>query len=154
MFPSSLSKDMLDLLQLLQKNEVEFLVCGGHAVCFYGYPRMTMDFDLLIKPNETNAERLIQSLLEFGFGGVGELKKELFCQRGTVFTLGVQPNQIDLLTSVSSQSEEEVFSHQVLGEMEGLSLNFISYNDLIRAKKEAGRLKDQLDVEELEKIRG
>ena len=143
---------MLDFLRILQKNEVEFLICGGHAVCFYGFPRMTMDFDILVKPNETNAERLMQSLLEFGFGGVRELKKELFCQRGTVFTLGAQPNQIDLLTSVSSQNEEEIFSHQVLGQMEGLSLNFISYDDLIRAKKEAGRLKDQLDVEELEKL--
>ena len=154
MFPSSLSQDMLDLLQLLQKNEVEFLVCGGHAVCFYGFPRMTMDFDILLRPNEANAGRLMQSLIEFGFGGVKELKKELFCQRGTVFTLGVQPNQIDLLTSVSSQDEDEIFSHQVQGQLEGLDLNFISYEDLIRAKKEAGRLKDQLDVEELQKIRG
>ncbi|MDD7986925.1 hypothetical protein PQO01_18405 [Lentisphaera marina] len=144
---------MTDFIHLLKKYEVEFLVCGGHAVAFYGYPRMTLDFDLLIKPDPMNAKKIMQCLRDFGFGSVKELSEEKFCQRGTVFTLGVQPNQIDLLTSVSSQDENEIFSNQVKGALADITLNFISFDDLIRAKKEANRLKDQLDVQELESLR-
>lgn len=144
---------MTDFIHLLKKYEVEFLVCGGHAVAFYGYPRMTLDFDLLIKPDPMNAKKVMQCLRDFGFGSVKELSEEKFCQRGTVFTLGVQPNQIDLLTSVSSQDENEIFANQVQGELAEITLNFISFDDLIRAKKEANRLKDQLDVQELESLR-
>ena len=144
---------MRDFILLLQKYQVDFLVCGGHAVAFHGYPRMTMDFDLLIKPTQLNAERIILCLEAFGFGKIPELEKSRFCQRGTVFTLGVQPNQIDLLTSVSSQDEQEIFDHCIIGELEDLSLNFISFDDLLRAKREANRLKDQLDVEELLKVK-
>ena len=65
----------------------------------------------------------------------------------------MQPNQIDLLTSVSSQDEQEIFDHCIIGELEDLSLKFISLDDLLRAKREANRLKDQLDVEELLKVK-
>ncbi|EDM25206.1 hypothetical protein LNTAR_03219 [Lentisphaera araneosa HTCC2155] len=149
---SQLSEDMKEFLVLLQKYEIDFLVCGGHAVAFYGYPRMTLDFDLLIKPNIENAKKIIKCLHEFGFGGIKELTEERFYQRGTVFTLGAQPNQIDLLTSVSSQNEQEIFANKVLGELDGFELGFICLEDLLRAKKEANRLKDQVDVQELEAL--
>ena len=149
---NKLSPDMKEFIELLQKHQVEFLVCGGHAVAFHGYPRMTMDFDLLIKPTEVNAQRIICCLNEFGFGHIPELKASKFCQAGTVFTLGVQPNQIDLLTSVSTQNETEIFDHCIKGTLEGISLDFISLDDLLRAKREANRLKDQLDIEELTKL--
>ena len=150
---SQLSQDMKEFIELLQKHKVQFLVCGGHAVAFHGYPRMTMDFDLLIKPTQENAQLIMACLNEFGFGHIPELEVSKFCQPGTVFTLGVQPNQIDLLTSVSSQDEQEIFDHCIIGELEDLSLNFISLDDLLRAKREANRLKDQLDVEELLKVK-
>ena len=149
MYISTLSEGMIDFLEILLKNQVEFLVCGGHAVGFHGYPRMTMDFDLLVKPSEENAKNLLVALSEFGFGNVPELSKEVFCKRGTAFTLGVQPNQIDLLTSVSSQEESEIFANCVSGVLAGIELKIISFDDLMRAKKEAGRLIDQLDFAEL-----
>jgi hypothetical protein len=81
-----LSEDIKYFIQLLQKHEVEFLICGGHAVAFHGFPRMTLDFDILIKPDKKNAQLIMACLAEFGFGGVAELKEELFCRRGTAFS--------------------------------------------------------------------
>jgi predicted nucleotidyltransferase len=149
-----LTKDFRDFIELLQKYKVEFAVCGGHAVAFYGYPRMTMDFDLLIRPNAENADKLIACLAESGFGNIPQLKKELFLQPGTVFSLGAQPNQIDLLTSMSSQNVDDIFKNKVEAQLEGFTLYYVSYEDLITAKKEANRLKDQLDIEELLSING
>lgn len=149
-----LTKDFRDFITLLDKFQVEFAICGGHAVAYYGYPRMTMDFDILINPSFVNAKKLMCCLDEFGFGGVPQLKQELFEQPGTVFSLGVQPNQIDLMTSMSSQTVDEIFQNKVEGKLEDLTIYYVSYQDLLRAKREANRLKDQLDVEELISING
>ncbi|MBN1865173.1 MAG: hypothetical protein JW808_09760 [Victivallales bacterium] len=146
-----LTKDFEDFIELLIKHKVEFLVCGGHAVGYHGYPRLTMDFDLLVNPNEKNAEKIMAALDEFGFGKSG-INKELFLQEGTAVTLGVQPNQIDLLTSVSSQPTKDVLKHAVTGKLAQFDVLYISREDLIRAKKEAGRPKDIADIYELDKI--
>jgi hypothetical protein len=130
---------------------VEFLICGGHAVSFHGYPRMTMDMDILIKPNQKNARRLMTALNEFGFGQAG-IPEEAFLKEGTAVTLGVQPNQIDLLSSVSKQNVENIFKNAILGKLENFSVLYISKQDLLRAKREAGRPKDIADLDELEKM--
>jgi hypothetical protein len=140
-----------DFISLLQKHKVEFLICGGHAVGFYGYPRLTMDFDFLFQPTSYNAEKIMNVLKEFGFGDAG-IPESAFLSEGTAVTLGVQPNQIDLLTSVSSINTESIFNNAVKGKLEDFEVLYISKYDLIQCKKAAGRAKDLADVEELEKI--
>ncbi len=149
---AKLTDDFREFITLLHKYDVSFAICGGHAVAFYGFPRLTMDFDILILPNEVNAKKLMMALSDFGFGNIPQLNENLFQNEGTVFSLGVQPNQIDLLTSMSSQSVEDIFSHKVEGTLDGLNVYYVSKDDLIRAKKEANRLKDQLDIEELNNV--
>ncbi len=148
---NDLTKDFKEFLQLLEKHKVKFLVCGGHAVGFYGYPRLTMDFDMLIYPSKANAARVMAALDEFGFGKAG-IPLEAFLREGSAITLGVQPNQIDLLTSVSAQPVAEIFKNAVQGKLEGFDVLFIAKEDLISAKKSSKRLKDRADAEELEKI--
>jgi len=146
-----LTDDLRDFINLLIKYEVKFLICGGHAVGFHGYPRLTMDFDLLLNPTEESANRIMKVLQEFGFGEAG-IKREVFLQEGTAITLGVQPNQIDLLTSVSKVATHDIFKNAVNGKLEEFDVLYISKDDLIKCKKAAGRAKDLADVEELEKI--
>jgi len=110
-----------------------------------------MDFDILVKPSEENADGMMLVLNEFGFGNAG-IERSVFLSEGTAVTMGVQPNQIDLLTSISSQPTNEVFENVVPGKLENFEVAFVSRDDLIRAKKEAARLKDLADVEELQKI--
>ncbi len=146
------SDDMRELVQLFQKHGIEFAVCGGFAVAHYGYVRMTMDFDLLVLPSIGNAERIMAALDEFGFGDAG-FAVETFINPGAAIALGEQPNQIDLLTSMSSQPTAEILEQAGVVEIEGLEMKVVSYSDLLAAKKEAGRGKDLVDVEELEKIK-
>ena len=149
-----MTNDFIDFIVLLKRHNVEFAICGGHAVGHYGFPRMTMDFDILVMPTDKNAKSLIKCLEEFGFIDYPGLSEEAFKKKGTVFSLGIQPNQIDILTSMSSQDEKEIFDNKVKGKLADLDVFYVAYNDLIRAKKEANRLKDQLDIEELEKTNG
>ena len=145
------SDDMKELLSLFGKYQVEYAVCGGFAVAHYGFIRATMDFDLLVSPGRVNAERIMQALRDFGFGDSG-ISKEAFLNPGTAVTLGAQPNQIDLLTSMSSHSTEQIISRAKNVKIKNIPVKMVSYEDLLAAKLEAGRPKDLIDYEELKKI--
>ena len=148
---ADLSLGMREFLAILLRHHVDFLICGGHAVAFYGYLRMTMELDILIRPNKQNADRLKAALCEFGFTQAG-IPWQAFETEGAAVSLGVQPNQIDLLTSVSGQASDEVFANANTGRIADYDVLFISRDDLLRAKREASRPKDQVDIDELNKI--
>lgn len=145
---SVVSRDVRDLLRLFRKHGVEFAVCGGHAVAFHGYTRLTMDVDILVAPSRANAARVMRSLRDFGFGAAG-IPETAFCQTGTAVTLGAQPNQVDLLTSMSRTPTREVLSRAVAGRLAGVPVRFVALSDLVRAKRQAGRRKDLADIEGL-----
>ena len=148
---TDLSADVRALIELLIEHDVEFAVCGGHAVAHHGYPRMTMDVDLLITPGVRNATRMMAVLKDFGFESAG-VPRQAFMKEGSAVTLGVQPNQIDLLTSISREPTIEVMQRTVDGELAGMHVRFIGLSDLIEAKRQAGRPKDLADLDELEKF--
>ena len=60
------SKDFLDFFALLNENKVEYMLIGGYAVSFYGYPRFTGDIDIWINNTKRNAVKVIKSMSEFG----------------------------------------------------------------------------------------
>lgn len=112
-----------------------------------------MDLDILVRPSPENADRVMAALADFGFGDAG-LTADVFTHRGTAVTLGVQPNQVDLLTSMGRSDDESVFAAAVPGEIDGITVRYVSLEDLLRAKREAGRAKDLADVEELTRFHG
>ena len=77
MDPRSLTKDFKEFLQYLNAHGVEYLVIGGHAVAFHGYPRATADLDVWVAIKQEDALRVVAALKEFGFD-VPELSPDLF----------------------------------------------------------------------------
>ena len=147
----NLTNDMKDLIDLLEKHQVEYMLIGGFAVICYGYIRTTQDIDFLIYPSELNAKKMMNALTEFGFGNAG-IPQGYFNQEGTAIHIGVEPNRIDFLTSLQGVSNAELFKNKTTLLLEGKEINIITKKDLILVKKSAGRAKDLADVEELEKI--
>lgn len=143
--------DMRELVSLFKKHGVDFAVCGGFAVAHYGYVRMTMDFDLLVAPSPANATRIMKALEEFGFGEAGITSAD-FMEPGAAVTLGEQPNQIDLLTSMSSADAGGIISRATKTQLGDLEVKVVSYADLIAAKQESSRGKDRVDLEELKRL--
>ena len=81
------------------------------------------------------------------------MTKEHFKNPEDVIQLGYEPNRIDILVDLEGLDFKESFIKKSIKNIDGVDVNFISIDDLIKAKKVAGRLKDLADVETLEKIR-
>lgn len=144
-----LSQDFKEFVELLNKNDVRYLVVGGYAVAFHGHPRYTKDFDVWIESSPENADRLLSALDMFGFGSLG-LKKEDFLREGQVIQLGYPPNRIDLLTSLNAVIFEDCFRSRVQVEIQGITINFIDIVNLKKNKLSTGRHQDLADAKSLE----
>jgi predicted nucleotidyltransferase len=59
--------DFKEFLKLLNEKKVRYLLIGGFAVGYHGYPRATNDMDIWISIYPENAQRVINALREFGF---------------------------------------------------------------------------------------
>lgn len=91
----NLPQDFLEILQLLNANSVEYVLVGGYAVAYHGYPRFTRCVNILLMMKEVNAKSVVKALSEFGFGSLN-LKKEDFMDEEKVIQLGVHPLRISL----------------------------------------------------------
>jgi predicted nucleotidyltransferase len=146
-----LSDDMRELVGLFEQHAVTYALVGGYAVNYYGYVRMTQDIDFLLAPSAANAELIMICLEAFGFGDAG-IPRSAFEQPGTAIHLGVEPNRIDLLTSLQGAGNDEIFTRMERVSIDGLELNIISLDDLLVVKRSSDRLRDRADAEELARL--
>ena len=146
-----LTQDFKELLRLFEKNEVKYLVVGGYAVNYYGYPRYTHDIDLWIWTTEKNAKKVKNSIIEFGFSSFNLIIDDLMAPE-RVIQLGHPPHRIDLLTSIDGVQFQKAFDDKNLVTIDDLIIPFISLSDLISNKNASQRLQDLADAEQLEKI--
>ncbi len=58
--------DWIALCRLFDARSVDFLLVGGQAVIAHGYPRLTKDMDLWLRPTRDNGERVLHALADFG----------------------------------------------------------------------------------------
>jgi len=143
-----LPPDFRDFLKLLNDKEVEYLLIGGYAVAFYGYPRATNDIDVWIAINPSNAERIVAALQEFGFDSP-DLSAKLFLIEDRIIRMGMPPMRIEIATTISGVNFEECYKVRTKGEIDGLSIPVISLDHLKVNKLASGRFKDLNDLENL-----
>ena len=66
-----LNKDFKEFIELLNLNQVKYLVVGGYALAIHGHPRYTKDIDIWILIDPENAKKMMKSLKDFGFSDIG-----------------------------------------------------------------------------------
>lgn len=141
-------RDFSELLALFNARSVEYVIVGAHALAFHGAPRATGDLDLLVKTDPVNARRIMGALEVFGFGSVGITATD-FETPGRVVQLGITPVRVDLATSLSGVSWDEVFAGRVPGTLGGVPVSFIGREQFIANKRAIGRSRALADVEAL-----
>ena len=143
-----MNSDFKDLLEAFNENQVEYLIIGGYAVMEHAVPRLTKDLDIWIRSDLTNAEKVFKALVEFGAPLAG-LTPHDFTEEGNFYRMGSPPVMVDLLFSLEGVVFQAAWQRRHISESDGIRLNFISKEDLITAKKLAGRPQDLLDVDKL-----
>ncbi len=142
--------DLEELFRLLEENSVEYMVVGGYAVAFHGYPRFTKDIDIFFDTSRYNVARLRKVLVAFGFEEQ-DLPEGAFLTPGNVLAFGVEPSRVDLINDIDGVEFPEAKPNIARGTYGAVEIAFIGLEDLIRNKKASGRRQDKVDAEELER---
>ncbi len=150
---AELNEDFRDFFECLEHEHVEYVVVGAHALAWHGLPRATGDIDVLVRPTDENAHRVVAALLRFGAPladhGVTQVD---FATSGNVYQIGLPPRRIDLLTELTGVATDDVFSTRVTARVGALTLPFIGRRALLDNKRATARPKDLADVIELERL--
>ena len=144
-----LNPDFKEFLQLLNTNDTRYLIIGGYAVAYHGYPRYTKDIDIWIETSSDNAKKVIKTLRDFGFESLG-LKEDDFLEGDTVIQLGHPPNRIDLIMGAPGVDFNTCYESRVEEEIDGVCLPFINLKNLKEQKRASGRHQDLADIQNLE----
>ncbi len=150
-----LDEDILSLWKYLNQNNVRYVMIGGFATNLHGYNRATKDINVWIDDTLENRKNLRIALLEQGSGDYEVIETMDFIPGWTSFQLNFG-FPLDVLTSVKGLENvdfDECYKYAVIAEIEKMQIPFLHYNHLITCKKATGRLKDLLDIQELEKIK-
>src|SRR2546428_9529697 len=101
-----LSNDLREFLESLNSRGIDYVIVGAHSLAFHARPRYTGDLDILVRPSQENATKIVALLRDFGFGSA-DLKESDFTKPGQMIQLGRAPNRIDLLTGISGVTINE-----------------------------------------------
>ena len=145
------NQDFRDFIAALNQEEVRYILVGGYSVILHGYPRTTGDMDIWVERTSENYQRVKKAFSVFGMP-VFDMTEENFLHHPVwdVFTFGIPPVAIDIMIKLEGMDFADAYSRSVYFKDENLQIRTIHRNDLITAKKIAGRAKDQNDLENLE----
>lgn len=143
-----LPQDFKEFLSLLRSNGVKYLLIGGYAVGYHGYPRATGDMDIWIALDPENARRMVVTLRDFGFA-TPQLSENLFLQDRSMVRMGNVPMRIEITTTISGVSFDECYDNRIVDEIDGVEVSLINLRDLKTNKRASGRHKDLTDLEHL-----
>ena len=146
------AKDFEDFVRLLNEHSVDYMIVGGYALAFHGKPRHTGDLDIWIALSDKNAEKMHRVIKDFGMASLG-MQKEDFLQSGLITQIGYPPLRIDILNEIDGVGFKEAYSNKAIIDIDGLLINYIGLDDLIKNKLSSGRHQDMSDVVALRKIK-
>lgn len=122
--------DIGDLIEVLARHEVDYVVIGGVATQVHGHRRTTMDLDLTPDPDPENLGRLGAALAELE-----------------------APGQIHILKEPKgARAFGELREAALVVELDGIEVAVASLDDLIRMKRAAGRPADLDDIAALTEV--
>jgi hypothetical protein len=144
--------DFQDFIAALNNCSVDYILVGGYSVILHGYSRTTGDMDIWVRATAENYQLLVRAFSVFGMP-LFDMTEEKFLKIADydVFTFGRPPVSIDIITQIKGLIFENAFANAQWFEItENLKVRVLVLNDLIAAKKAAGRNKDLDDLEHLQ----
>jgi hypothetical protein len=156
---------MFDLLGMLAKSKVDFVLVGGLAVALRGYARFTVDVDVALAMDAANLQRFIAAADSAGLRpsipvplaslAQPDLIEQWHREKGmlafSLRTADTVPLVLDVLVK-PVVPYAELRQQATLLDVGELPIAVASIEHLIAMKTGTGRSKDQIDIDELRKI--
>ena len=155
------------IVESLETEGVRYMIAGGLAVVAHGFVHLTVDVDIILdlsRDNVLRAVRVFEQLeyrprapVPFENLSDPEERRRWAEEKGMrVFSL-YNPDspltEVDLFVQPPFADFEAALSRAVkLPIREGLEAVFVGLDDLLALKRSAGRPKDLMDIENLERI--
>ena len=151
----TLYDELRSLVSALDRDKIEYALCGGIAMAIHGRPRATVDIDILITPESlpqilTIAEKLGYTIrgLDMSFGkDVIEIRRVSKIDRDTRFVL-----TLDMI--LVTDAIRDVWDKRVSANLEDGKLSVVSKEGLIALKEISGRPQDIADISALKENSG
>lgn len=140
--------DYKELLRILNRHRVKYLIVGAYAVTYYTEPRYTKDLDIWIKPEIKNATRAYEALKEFG-APLQDISVDDLTNKNLVYQIGIEPVRVDLIMNISGVRFELAWKHRAVADFDGVKVNIVGIKELIESKKATKRSMDFVDIENL-----
>jgi hypothetical protein len=146
------------LIPLLVRAKVEFIIVGGAAASAHGSARSTEDLDVVYRRTPGNVVRLVQALaplqpyLRGAPPGLPFRWDEQTIRNGLNFTLITSLGALDLLGEITGGGYDDLLPHSVQLHLFGVECWCLGLERLIQVKRAAGRPKDFEAIAELEAI--
>jgi hypothetical protein len=136
-----------DILELLGRHQVRYLIVGGLAFIFHEKPRYTKGIDLWIDPEHENVQRAHRALADFGSPELLSLDDP-----GEVLQLPVAPNRIDLLRSAIALLFAEVWPRRIVANYGRASANWVDLDSLLLIKSRIDHPRHREDARVLRQV--
>ncbi len=146
MDPRHLPPDFRDFLACLNDAGAEYLLIGGHAVAYHGYPRVTSRLDVWINRTPENADRMLAAIRRFFDDEMAGLSTVQLLNAEMVTHFGARPHLIEILNHISGGDFAQAWERRVEANYDGVPVHIISLADLKQNEQASARPKDLADL--------
>ena len=140
--------DFADLLEVLARHEVRYLIVGGLAFIYHAKPRFTKDLDVWVDVTAGNLARANRALADFGSPHLLDMDRP-----GSILQIGLPPNRIDILQTIEGVSFEDAWPKRAIAPYGPVQANWIDLDSLIVIKERIDDPRHQADARDLRKVR-
>ena len=139
--------DFEDMLTLLDRHGVRYLIVGGLAFIYHAKPRYTKDIDLWLAADDQNVERANRALADFGSPALLDPGQD-----EQILQIGVEPNRIDLLRRLTGATFDPAWERRIEGSYGSAPANWVHLEDLLMIKEAIESPRHQDDARVLREI--
>jgi hypothetical protein len=139
--------DFEDMLTLLHRHQVRYLIVGGMAFTYHAKPRYTKDIDLWLAADDENIDRANRALADFGSPALLDPGVD-----DQVLQVGIEPNRIDFLRDLPGAKFDAAWSRRVEGRYGAVMANWVHIEDLLNIKSSIDVPRHQEDARVLREV--